>query len=527
VSEDPKVYDSRAFFGPLGSDWRTRLEEIDAYKPVVSREGVVLPEKDKVSKLYADVFSDWGGLSTKDTPKSRAFYDAFTDYQGRIADELRQRGATPIRDRFSSFSSSTGLGDYEPVAEYNNPGAFEAAAHEIYAHQIPFEEGFAPDYRDFFAGTDTQGNPVVIKANTAFPLNENLAEIGEKDIGHAFRGLSLQDPSSYRDVISGRNTDSFELSARKDLDPTAKTLLPARVELALPRNYVDREGSIYEAVEPENTRLAGDLTEAGRLYQQKYVTPASDQMKGLISSQFPGLGASNKTGTRADIMPSRYIRFLQELDKLYGGSAGDIGNFFYGLDPISMAASAVPEVAGNIKRVPASLLPGVADLIPSPEAIRTGYTQGPVEMGKQMAQEFAQSLPYAAGAATLLSMPAVAPLAPGIGAGMVGTTGARALNEVVRQETGKSLLQRIQETAGAAGGDTTVIGRPRQPIRQSPSTYVTPEITQMSPEAVRQMNAQRNAQKNENELQRRLRLAGEARQRDPYDFGVTELLFGR
>jgi hypothetical protein len=148
-------------------------------------------------------------------------------------------------------------------------------------------------------------------------------------------------------------------------------------------------------------------------------------------------------------------------------------------------------------------------------------------MGEQMAKDFVAGLPVAATLAPILSAPAVAPFAPGIGLGLLGVAGGETINEIVKQQTNKSLLQRAQETAGAAGGDTTVIGRPRQPIRQSPSTYVTPEITQMSPEAVRQMNAQRDAQKNENELQRRIRLAGEARQRDPYDFGITELLFGR
>lgn len=187
----------------------------------------------------------------------------------------------------------------------------------------------------------------------------------------------------------------------------------------------------------------------------------------------------------------------------------------------------INRIAGNIRRTPSSLLPGAADLIPSAEAVRRGYQEGPQAMGEQMAKDFVAGLPVAATLAPILSAPVLAPFAPGVGLGLVSTAASESLNEAVKQQTGKSLLQRIQETAGAAGGDTTVIGRPRQPIRQSPSTYVTPEITQMSPEAVRQMNAQHDARKNENELQRRIRLAGEAMQRDPYDFGITEILFGR
>ena len=72
-----------------------------------------------------------------------------------------------------------------------------------------------------------------------------------------------------------------------------------------------------------------------------------------------------------------------------------------------------------------------------------------------------------------------------------------------------------------------MIGKPRQPLRRPQSNYVTPEITQMSPQAVREMKEKVQRQANENEFQRRLRLAEEARQQDPWDFGVTELLFGR
>ena len=187
----------------------------------------------------------------------------------------------------------------------------------------------------------------------------------------------------------------------------------------------------------------------------------------------------------------------------------------------------INRIAGNIRRTPSSLLPGASDLIPSAEAVRRGYQEGPQAMGEQMARDFVAGLPVAATLAPILSAKFFTPFAPGVGLGYVTTAASESLNEIVKQQTNKSLLQRAQETAGAAGGDTTVIGRPRQPIRQTPSTYVTPQITQMSPEAVRQMNAQRDAQKNENELQRRIRLAGEARQRDPYDFGITELLFGR
>ena len=43
-----------------------------------------------------------------------------------------------------------------------------------------------------------------------------------------------------------------------------------------------------------------------------------------------------------------------------------------GLDQATLS-----RVAGNIRRAPASLLPGAADLIPSAEAVRRGYQEGP------------------------------------------------------------------------------------------------------------------------------------------------------
>jgi len=200
---------------------------------------------------------------------------------------------------------------------------------------------------------------------------------------------------------------------------------------------------------------------------------------------------------------------------------------YYGTLLPGVTPADVNRIAGNIRRTPSSLLPGLSDLIPSKEAVRRGYEEGPQAMGEQMAIDFAAGLPLAVTLAPILSTPALAPFAPGIGLGFVTTAAGESLNEATKQQTGKSLVQRIQETAGAVGGDTTVIGKPRQPLRRPQSNYVTPEITQMSPQAVREMKEKVQRQANENEFQRRLRLAEEARQQDPWDFGVTELLFGR
>lgn len=228
-----------------------------------------------------------------------------------------------------------------------------------------------------------------------------------------------------------------------------------------------------------------------------------------------------------------YVRDLIESDKLtlapevysklgpkdYTPKNADafLNNTLFSLDPVTAAAFAVPGIARDIKRAPSSLLPGLADLIPSPEAIRTGYARGPVEMGKQMAQEFAQSLPTAAGAAMLLSTPAAAPFAPGIGAGLVGTAGARALNEVVRQETGEGIVPKVRQFLGTA---------PRTGVSAPTSQGTKPLVAEIKPLTAAQ---KQQMYKNETrgEMQRRMDLARERFNPRKGEFGLSELLFGR
>lgn len=190
---------------------------------------------------------------------------------------------------------------------------------------------------------------------------------------------------------------------------------------------------------------------------------------------------------------------------------------YYSLDPISGAALGGVELLRNLRRTPSALLPGAADLIPSPEAIRTGYQQGPVSMGKQMAQEFVQSLPTAAAAAGVLSTPLVAPLAPGIGAGLVGTAGARALNEVVRQETGEGIVPKLRQAIGTA---------PRTSFASPASTKPRPLVAQVKPLTSAQ-RAEVTRQQNRNELQRRIELAQQRFNPRKLEFGLSELLRGR
>lgn len=170
-----------------------------------------------------------------------------------------------------------------------------------------------------------------------------------------------------------------------------------------------------------------------------------------------------------------------------------------------------------VSRNPASLLPGAADLIPSPEAIQTGYEKGPAAMGQQMGFEFVRSLPTGAAFAAALSTPVLAPLAPGIGAGLVGSAAIRAANEVVRQETGEGIVPKIRQFIGTEPR-TGISARPRDVERP-----LYAQVTRTSPASVKE--SQRMA--NRNELQQRIDLMRERFNPRKGEFGLSELLFGR
>lgn len=189
---------------------------------------------------------------------------------------------------------------------------------------------------------------------------------------------------------------------------------------------------------------------------------------------------------------------------------------YYSLDPAAAAAQGAGEYLRALRRTPAALLPGAADLIPSPEAIQTGYREGLGPMATQMGREFVQSLPTAAAASSVLALPAVAPLAPGIGAGMIGTAGARALNEVVRQETGEGIVPKLRQALGTA---------PRTGVASPPRVGPQPLTQQIRPLTQAQRSEQQR-QQNRSEAQRQFELAGQRFNPRRGEFGVSETLRG-
>ena len=109
------------------------------------------------------------------------------------------------------------------------------------------------------------------------------------------------------------------------------------------------------------------------------------------------------------------------------------------------AVQGLREIPGRIKAAPSSLAPGLMDLVPSREAVRAGYEDGALEMGKQMGKDFVMGIPTGAAAAAILSRPVMrkARLPVAIGAGLLA--GGELIDEVVKQETGKGIGERVVE----------------------------------------------------------------------------------
>ncbi len=505
----------KGFFNNFFRDYKNRMEAVPAFEAGIDAEGINYPGRDEVIKKYLDYKNSRGN---KLDQSARELVETYIPYRDRVAEDLRSRGFPDIQSGLEKFEADTGVVDYSDgrVTTYD----YEQPLHELLSHQRPYELGMAPDYRDFYAGTDPEGNPVNIKSNTITPINEDLAT--DLDVQRS-RGLRGKELSSKLDSITkGGFTDLLmsELNNRNVLDEDSLRLLPTRMEL----QYPTRTSATGTEVFPSTEQVDADVARSAELLKGKYAKPMNQRLAGLLATQFPGI----KTNVRG----LNDIEDLLRLVEQYEGKPTNRSQYFYGTLLPGVTPETVTRMAGDIRRTPSSLLPGVADLIPSAEAVRLGYEKDPTAMGKQMARDFAAGIPLSAAITPILANPAIAPFAPGIGAGLLGVAGGEAVNEVVKQETGKSLVQRFQETMGAAGGDTTIIGKARRPVPDKKFVpdnrpYETPQITQMSPADVSRMEVERKAKQNENEFQRRVRLAKEARQLDPFDFGITEMLFGR
>ena len=487
-----------AFFADLFRDYRNRMEEVAPFEAGIKKEGIYIPGAEKVKQLYED-YKQSGSRSLGDS--SRKLVDEYVPYRERVAQELRQRGFPDIQSGLEDFERKTGVIDYSDgrVSTYD----YDQPLHELLSHQRPYDLGMAPDYRDFYAGTDPEGNPVIVKSNAITPINEDLA--ADIDVNRG-RGLRNREITLNQDSIAkGGFTDLLmsELNRREVLDNASRDLLPTRMQLQYPTRT---EATGYE-VFPSTTKADADVKRAYELLGEKYVKPMNQRLAGLLATQFPGFGTAVKG--------LNDIEQLLALVESYEGKPTDRSKYFYSTVLPGVTPDNLANLAKDIRRTPSSLAPGVADLIPSAEAVRAGYKQGPEAMGKQMAQDFAAGLPVSAALTPVLANPTIAPLAPGVGLGLVGSAAVEAADEAVRQETGEGITPKLRQFLGTERR-TGMADKPYE-IPTNPEPIPTLGVAE----------PRSGLQKFRDEIQFRTDLAGERFNPRRGEFGVSELIFGR
>lgn len=505
----------------------SKYPELEKIKSGPTARGTRLP-KEQLFELYKDYIpenykklplSEKQALRTNmfagDNPQAREIFyrtieSAFaTDAQTKLEEGRRQaesiedvnertRVTSYLDDYINNISSTlkpvstrlagVGGGGYlaSSVIEELYPRA--AKKLELLGDTPYVPEDFQPTLRDTFYSDS--GRPYQVKVNRipsdTFKNNlsnnflnmiENKPFAGSYDIEFTVNGEYKMDDPTIPTEVRNQIKDYIKQNALRGL--------PAG---ALVRNSPASD-EVFRTNRPGNKR-AGAYQQSGfggqtRKGQFAYIDP--------------------DTGMTVPVQPFQQKTLLGE----------DFMRAYYATDPVSAAARGLGEVGKAIKRTPASLAPGVADLIPSPEAIRTGYAKGPVAMGKQMGQEFVQSLPVAVGASAALA--AVPPLAPGIGVGMIGTAGARALNEVVRQETGEEVVPKVRQFIGTA---------PRTGTASRARVGDKPLVASVRP-STEQEKTELRRQTNRSELERRLDLFKERFNPRRGELGLSELVFGR
>jgi hypothetical protein len=303
----------------------------------------------------------------------------------------------------------------------------------------------------------------------------------------AFQGarpgsLVVNSPVSSRDLAQSR----LEIGETADTSSTLRKLEPFITQR---QQLPNLRGSAYMSAGfgpvDLSGRQSGYIDPEGRIVPLQLDRPEPG-LKGIVE---PKIGGSV---IRQDVLP------LSSTPR------------YYSVDPVIAGARGAVNLGQAIRRTPSALLPGAADLIPSPEAIRTGYSQGLPAMGQQMASEFVQSLPASAAAAGVLSTPVAAPFAPGIGLGLTGVAGTQALNEVVKQQTGEGIVPKLRQTIGTAPRSGSA-DRPRQ----------------AKPQETARLTKTRSVNPLVREAQNRLGLARQRFNPARGEFGLTELLFGR
>lgn len=482
---------------------------------LISSYGTYIPENfeklplDEVKELKTNLFAG-------DNPQARELFYRTIDskYSTDIREKLaKARQYTALIDNPAERARVTAyLDDYiknieskvKPVSarlagvgggEYLQTGdiyeRFPAAAKklEVFGETPYVPEGFESTLKETFYSKS--GRPYELKINRT-PQDK----IYKDNLSTNFLNMIEEKP------FAGVYNIDFTVNDSYGMDPTT----PEEVRTAI-QNFVNKRGArgLPGGAVLSNSPLSDEIFRKERPGNKRATWY---QRLGFGGQSYHGQFAyiDPETGTTVPIQPYR------QKENLVGE---DFMRAYYATDPATAALRGAGELGKAIKRTPASLAPGIADLIPSPEAVRTGYAKGPVAMGKQMGQEFVQSLPVALGASSVLAAAPV--LAPGVGAGLVGTAGVRALNEVVKQETGEGIVPKMRQFIGTAprsGAATPAV------LSEKPLVSTLKALTPQQKQEMQRRLAR-------SELDKRIDLVKERFNPRKGEFGLSEMLFGR
>ena len=168
---------------------------------------------------------------------------------------------------------------------------------------------------------------------------------------------------------------------------------------------------------------------------------------------------------------------------------------------------------------------GAADLIPSRESIQTAYQKGPMSALKQHSEEFLKSVPIAAGIGlTAQATPALATAAAYAGPGLVAVAGAEAVDEVVKQQTGESIIPKFQQAIGTKPRTGRVEGSPQEKLKAELDRIQNPPTIKPTTRKPRRTQIKDAPFP---DFAHRLRLAGDRFNPSKLEFGLSELIFGR
>lgn len=514
-------------YSGLLSDWEQRLKNYQGFGPSFEQMRTDTPEYSRLNKAAAGL-EDVTESSDPGLLKSRAqeFRDAFVANKEALQQRSTSWGTPPrpVGELLGEFYKAA------PEARqsaYFSPDQFR---HEIYSHLYPYKEGIAPDYRSF------KGFSKDFPATPITPLNEGLAVSTDVGMERGNKVFTQPDPKSFA----------------ASLQRFVPNVSQADVPVGKPEGF-DIWNKLFGTGHTEQD--LSRIKNIGQMFQEKYVGPATQRYINLTNLQIPESIPSYAEERLGPVIAS--YKKQQNLESLLDRTNYALANiaeergqpippdFFekgfleknllYAQDPVSAAARGAKEM---VRRNPTGAALGLsASLLTSgtPTALAKGQfgtaaqnvardvaLGTATEAGTRLAGTALQRIAPSAAAVINPAVASVARFAGPAGLTYSGITGA---NEFVRAATGESIPTKVRQFLGTQErtGATSPYAAQTRRIQESRPADFIPSIRAQTP----QERAYMQSRQNENEWQRRQRLAAERFNPSKGEFGLSELLFGR